>query len=67
MSSPDLQYAQAVAGSAITERARLEMALMRLFVATGSFGAVVAVTGNCLQRLAARVRAEGGDTGGWVG
>ena len=67
MTGPDLQYGRAVAEGVLLERARLDTALARLYAATGSFGAVVAVANNCLQSLAARVRAEGGDIGGWVG
>lgn len=67
MIGQDLQYAAAVARTLHDERARLEIALTRLYAASGSFGAVVAVTNNCLQRLAGQVRDAGGDIGGWVG
>jgi len=67
VSSPDLQYARAVAGTLATERARLEIALIRVFAVSGNFSAVVATTQSALQALADRVRAEGGDTGDWVG
>lgn len=48
-----------------TETARLGIAMDRVFAAAGSFGAVVAQTQLCLQALAARIQADGGDLGGW--
>lgn len=67
MSDPDLRYARAVARGINEERARLEIAMTRLFAACGRFDGVVAATNSCLRALANRIQAEGGDTGGWIG
>jgi len=67
VTDPDLQYARAVAGSIAMERARLEIAMTRLYAVAGNFGAVVAATNGALQALADRLRADGDDIGEWVG
>lgn len=66
MTGLDLQHARAATDAMLIERARLEIALARLFAVSGSFAAMAATAHNCLRQLAARVRDEGGDLGGWV-
>lgn len=62
-----ISEAKDLACQLVTEEARMGAAMRKIYLASGSFSAVVSAAQTELRSLAAMVAEEGGDIDGWIG